>query len=163
MVAETYEELIEFSTSQEKPAKPKPLKVKKGTVHMVILGEGLNYYQTEKLDLSKSHTVEVHEFKYNIEPEALFLKRRMLRSDEYEIIFKQNDEKPILLKRETGITSSMLKIANESQAIRKAMSELFTIPFNLSGRKLIFLVVVIGAIAVAALVFTGTIDLGGIF
>lgn len=156
----SYEELIKFSQG-ENDSNKKP-KIKTAKVNVVVLGHGLNYYKTVNVDLSKDHTFELAKNKYTIKSEAMFLHPKRFRRNQYDIIFKEGETEPIHVKRETGITSKMLKTANESQAVRKAMKELFTSPFNIGGKKLVFLVIVVGVAAVAVLSMMGYIDLGSL-
>jgi hypothetical protein len=130
-------------------------------VCITIIGKGLNYRFERNLDVSKKQTVELASNKYNVDPHAFFIKR----SNEYSIIFKEGLENPILVDSTKDVTAKVLKTARESQAVSKAIRELFSqhLGLHLGGRKIIFIGICVAVGAVAYLVFTGQLNLGGLF
>jgi len=95
--------------------------------------------------------------------------RRKRETPRYQAIYFLNQPDPIKAegppKTETRegetkaahLTAEILKIAKESRALHKGIRELFTTPIG--GKKLIFIVVVIGVIAAAVLILSGAIPI----
>jgi len=140
------------------------------TVNVVIIGKGKNYHGRVQLDVSKTNTIPAQNTTYKIDPEGFFLKRRNFLSqrlprkqEEYTILFQQGKPDPLIVKKDDkGITAKMLKAAKDSSVAKKAMDELFARAFSFSVKKLLFVGVVIGVVAVAYFVFTGQLDLGAL-
>lgn len=151
-------------------SKRKNPKKKLAYLNIIIIGKGLNYRIRKLIDVHRAKkTLKVREKSYNINQDAFFLTNRnsisqMLhnlfkRKEEYTILFREDSPKPMLIdKPKTGLTAGMLRTAEVSKVTQKALAELFST--QLPGRKILFLIAVIGILAAVYLVATGQLNLG---
>lgn len=136
---------------------------------IIIIGKGLNYRIRQFIEVSKAKVLKVKGKEYKINQDAFFLASRnyisqklhnlFRRKEVYTILFREGSPKPMLIEKPaTGLTAGMLSTAEGADVTQKALAELFS--QRLPGRKIIFLIAVIGVIALVYLVYSGQFSLG---
>jgi hypothetical protein len=129
---------------------------RKAEYEKIVVGDGKNIHSFETWPLAEK--------KYE---DSRFLKRRSIadrfkRRLRFLVVMKGNPLVPVTLKDKVTVSSRLLHTVESSRTLKSALSDLFRKPFSFGfgGRKMLFIIIIIGVGVVAYLVMTGQINLG---
>ena len=124
--------------------------VNKAEFEVISIGEGSNMHST----FTEKYPTDKFQNERFVKPRTLgdWLHKRI----RFLIVYKDK-EQPVTLKEITPISSELLYIAESSNTLRNALSDLFRKPFSfgLGGKKILFIVIIAVVGIVGYLIYTG--------
>jgi len=135
-------------------------------IDIVIISKGINYHKELRLKHQRG-TFKHKNCEYRIEPDKLFLVERnpftklkdllLRRKYRFKIVFREDKPDALEIPGSPKIGSDVLYIAERSKAMSNAIKELFT--EGISGRKVVFIIILFLVIVTVYLAMTGKISL----